>query len=81
MSIPGTQYGLFESIEAIPVELHKPIAAQPPERRYSDFVVYVDESGDHSLASIDPNYPVFVLALCVFTSGTTPRKSFLPSKN
>jgi Protein of unknown function (DUF3800) len=29
-------------------------------------VVYVDESGDHSLASIDADYPVFVLALCVF---------------
>ena len=29
-------------------------------------MVYVDESGDHSLASIDSGYPVFVLALCVF---------------
>ena len=35
-------------------------------RRFSDFVVYVDESGDHSLASIDKDYPVFVLALCIF---------------
>jgi hypothetical protein len=26
----------------------------------------VDESGDHSLASIDKDYPVFVLALCIF---------------
>ena len=63
MSSPGTQYALFESAEAIPVE------QQPPEsasRRFSDYVVYVDESGDHSLASIDPDYPVFVLALCVF---------------
>jgi hypothetical protein len=34
-------------------------------RRFSDYVVYVDESGDHSLASIDRDYPVFVLALCV----------------
>lgn len=65
MSEPGTQYALFESIEAIPVE--QP-AARPEsaERRFSDFVVYVDESGDHSLASIDKDYPVFVLALCVF---------------
>jgi len=36
----------------------------PP--RYSDFVVFVDESGDHSLESIDPEYPVFVLSLCIF---------------
>lgn len=33
---------------------------------FSDFIVYVDESGDHSLTSIDKTYPVFVLALCVF---------------
>ncbi len=36
------------------------------EENYSDFVVYVDESGDHSLLSIDKTYPVFVLAFCVF---------------
>lgn len=61
---PGTQYALFESVEAIPVE--RPSAAQGSERRFSDYVVYVDESGDHSLATIDPGYPVFVLALCIF---------------
>lgn len=32
----------------------------------SDFIVYVDESGDHSLTSIDPDYPIFVLAFCIF---------------
>ena len=59
----GTQYSLFETVEAIPVE--KPVSA-PTARRYSDYVIYVDESGDHSLASIDADYPVFVLALCAF---------------
>lgn len=33
---------------------------------YSDYVVYVDESGDHSLKNIDQNFPVFVLAFCIF---------------
>lgn len=33
---------------------------------FSDYIVYVDESGDHSLTHIDTNYPVFVLAFCVF---------------
>lgn len=33
---------------------------------YSDYVIYVDESGDHSLVSIDPGYPVFVLDFCIF---------------
>lgn len=30
------------------------------------YIVYVDESGDHNLVSIDDQYPVFVLAFCVF---------------
>lgn len=33
---------------------------------FSKYIVYVDESGDHGLQSIDPEYPVFVLAFCVF---------------
>jgi hypothetical protein len=33
---------------------------------FGDYVVYVDESGDHSLVSIDREYPVFVLAFCIF---------------
>jgi len=32
---------------------------------FSDFLVFVDESGDHGLDTIDPSYPVFVLAFCV----------------
>lgn len=34
---------------------------------FSDYIVFVDESGDHSLTSIDPSFPVFVLSFCVFT--------------
>lgn len=33
---------------------------------FDDYIVYVDESGDHSLTSIDPQYPIFVLAFCLF---------------
>lgn len=33
---------------------------------YSDYVIFVDESGDHGLVSIDDNYPVFVLDFCIF---------------
>lgn len=33
---------------------------------YSDYVIYVDESGDHSLDPIDRDYPVFVLDFCIF---------------
>lgn len=33
---------------------------------FGDFIVYVDESGDHGLARMDPDYPVFVLAFCIF---------------
>lgn len=34
--------------------------------RYSDYIIYADESGDPNPASIDANYPVFVLNFCVF---------------
>lgn len=33
---------------------------------YSDYIVYVDESGDHSLEHVDVQYPVFVLAFTIF---------------
>jgi hypothetical protein len=62
MTTASTQYALFEMAETIPLER---AAAQSPPGRFSDYVVYVDESGDHSLASINPDFPVFVLALCV----------------
>ncbi|MDN2566422.1 DUF3800 domain-containing protein [Aquibium sp. A9E412] len=32
----------------------------------SEFIFYADESGDHSLTSVDPDYPVFSLSLCAF---------------
>lgn len=32
---------------------------------FSDYIVYVDESGDHSLSHVNPEYPVFVLAFCL----------------
>lgn len=33
---------------------------------YSDYIVYVDESGDHSLEVINPDWPLFVLCFCIF---------------
>jgi len=33
---------------------------------FSDYIIYVDESGDHSLAEINPDFPLFVLAFCIF---------------
>jgi len=35
-------------------------------KQHSDYIVYVDESGDHGLVSIDPEYPIFVLVFCIF---------------
>ncbi|RQZ88460.1 DUF3800 domain-containing protein [Burkholderia cepacia] len=32
---------------------------------HSDYIVFVDESGDHSLTSIDADYPIFVLCFCI----------------
>jgi len=39
-------------------------------QQFSDYIVYVDESGDHSLRTINPDYPVFVLAFCLFEKKT-----------
>lgn len=33
---------------------------------FSEFVVYADESGDHSLTTINSEFPLFVLTFCVF---------------
>lgn len=41
-----------------------PLAA-PSLSPHSDYIVFVDESGDHSLASLNPDYPIFVLAFCI----------------
>jgi len=34
--------------------------------KFSKYIVFVDESGDHGLQSIDRDYPMFVLAFCIF---------------
>lgn len=39
-------------------ETHRPIG-------FGDYLVFVDESGDHSLTGINPQYPVFVLAFAI----------------
>lgn len=33
---------------------------------YGGYIFYADESGDHSLISVDSNYPAFSLSLCAF---------------
>lgn len=48
------------------------------EKKFSDYVVYVDESGDHSLSSINPQNPVFVLAFCIFAKDSY-RTSVVPA--
>jgi len=34
--------------------------------KYSDYIIYVDESGDPNPNSLDANYPIFALAFCIF---------------
>jgi hypothetical protein len=33
---------------------------------FSDYIVFVDESGSPTMTPIDPEYPIFVLTFCVF---------------
>lgn len=37
---------------------------------FSDYIVYVDESGDHGLERINQDYPIFVLSFCAFNKRT-----------
>lgn len=59
----NSQFSLFE-FEQVSKTAHA--SAIQPNGRFSNFVVYVDESGDHGMQTLDPNYPLFVLAFCVF---------------
>lgn len=57
------QFDLFSNAD---MEVTESAASTPPRGRFSNFIVYVDESGDHGMQTVDPNYPVFVLSFCVF---------------
>lgn len=57
------QFSLFENIDPITAQAD---LAVPPVGKFSNYVVYVDESGDHGMQTLDENYPVFVLAFCIF---------------
>lgn len=37
-----------------------------PSADYSNYIVFADESGDHSVDFINERYPLFVLAFCIF---------------
>lgn len=37
---------------------------------HGEYIFYADESGDHSLKSIDSSFPVFALSLCAFKKST-----------
>lgn len=32
---------------------------------FSDYLIFADESGDHGLSTIDPQFPVFALVFCI----------------
>ncbi|MGB0662764.1 MAG: DUF3800 domain-containing protein [Pontibacterium sp.] len=62
----GDQLSLFNdpAQQASPSKANETKMVDAPP--FSRHIVYVDESGDHNLQSIDQSYPVFVLAFCVF---------------
>ena len=66
MNKENEQLPLFDFDEANlkKVSQHQPTPLN--DSSYGKYIVYVDESGDHSLQSIDQSYPIFVLAFCVF---------------
>lgn len=57
------QLPLFPAQIAAPVEEETPLAKAST---FSNWVVYVDESGNYNSGTYDQEYPVFVLAFCIF---------------
>jgi len=39
----------------------------PAPSEFSDYIVFVDETGDHGMASVNQDFPLFGLAFCVFS--------------
>ncbi len=64
------KYKQLSLFECDPSNVHIDAAATEEVNQvdspFSKYIVYVDESGDHSLKSIDDSYPIFVLAFCIF---------------
>ncbi|MEO5772970.1 MAG: DUF3800 domain-containing protein [Sphingomicrobium sp.] len=58
----AAQLPLFADGGAAPVEISAIVEAG----RYSSWTVYVDESGNYNTATYDKEFPVFVLAFCIF---------------
>lgn len=57
---PSDQLPLFDAA------FRSPSDAAPEASKFSSYIVYVDESGDHSMVAVDEAYPVFVLSFCIF---------------
>lgn len=67
MTDDDKQLPLFEiDDDSAPKDLPETVKRGGQDTPFSKYIVYVDESGDHSLQSIDEQYPLFVLAFCVF---------------
>ena len=58
------QFSLFDTPQDAAEEEQK--SSVRPSGDQSNFIVYVDESGDHGMQKVDQNYPIFVLAFCIF---------------
>jgi hypothetical protein len=48
---------------------------------FSNYIVYVDESGDHSLSSVNKDFPIFVLAFCIFEKEKYSQSAVLKLKD
>lgn len=61
------QLPLFElDLSSVQPAAPAPILGANVESPFSRYIVYVDESGDHGMQTMDEQYPLFVLAFCVF---------------
>jgi hypothetical protein len=65
---------LFENLEVQESQPDPQANLEGFNRPFGKYIVYVDESGDHSIVSIDKRFPIFVLAFCIFHKGHYSKK-------
>ena len=59
--------GNIQKLLAKPVKPRDPTPmTEPASMPFSDYIVFVDETGDHGMANVNQDYPLFGLAFCVF---------------
>jgi hypothetical protein len=74
------QFSRFENRGEVR-EVLEGVEPQHADARYSDFVIYVDESGDHGMQRLDPYIRFSYSPFVCFISATIAKRSSQPFRS